>query len=300
MNSCIVYEYSFIKNLSENFKAELDENIINKLLEIKKNNKFIRRKSPLRLKYKISVANAWRKERENKELSNEELYINLIISNLNKISNKNYKLIFSELQTINKTYEDKLDTNSILTETIFNKSMDENIYSNLYAQLIHDLNIDILNQKLNQKCNDFFESMNKNDDLLINSEKIINDYDKLCILLKKKSKMLGGFVFIANLFKYKIVEYNIMKNYYLSLVQLTKLANVDTIGKYIDSLVTILSNCGKNLNELEDNFKEIYMDIVYKLMSDKEKVKSKYRFKLMDIVEKYENNWEVLNEWEKA
>ena len=297
-SSCIVYEYSFIKNLSENFKAELDENIINKLLEIKKNNKFIRRKSPLRLKYKISVANAWRKERENKELSNEELYINLIISNLNKISNKNYELIFSELQTINKTYEDKLDINSILTDTIFNKSMDENIYSNLYAQLIHDLNIDDLNQKLNQKCNDFFENMNTNDDLL-NSEKI-DEYDKLCILLKKKSKMLGGFIFIANLFKYQIVEYNIMKNYYLSLVQLTKLANVDTIGKYIDSLVTILSNCGKNLDELEDNFKKIYMDIVYELMNDKEKVKAKYRFKLMDIVEKYENNWEVLNEWEKA
>jgi hypothetical protein len=39
---------------------------VNKLLDIKRGNKFIRRKSPLRLKYKIhdSVAENWRKERE--------------------------------------------------------------------------------------------------------------------------------------------------------------------------------------------------------------------------------------------
>lgn len=296
--SCIVYEYSFIKNLAKNFSAELDENIINKLLEIKKNNKFIRRKSPIRLKYKISTANIWRKERENKELSEEDLYINLIVSNLNKISNKNYSLILDEIVNTNKQYRDKIETSFILSKTIFNKSMDENIYSNLYAKLINDLNNSDLNKNLNKKCNDFFVEINKSNNEIIDDYE--DNYDKLCDTLKQKSKMLGGYIFIANLFKYNVVEYEIVKNYYLSLINLTKLATEDTIGKYIDSIVTILDNCGKSLNENDKNFKEIYMNYIYELIKDKERVKAKYRFKLMDITDKYENNWELSNEWEKA
>ena len=52
----IVYEYDFIENLSNTFSAELDEDILANLLEIKKTNKFIRRKSPLRLSYKMTAA----------------------------------------------------------------------------------------------------------------------------------------------------------------------------------------------------------------------------------------------------
>lgn len=296
--SCIVYEYSFIENLAKNFSAELDENIINKLLEIKKNNKFIRRKSPIRLKYKISTANIWRKERENKELSEEDSYINLIVSKLNKISNKNYSLILDEIVNTTKQYHNKIETSFILSDTIFNKSMDENIYSNLYAKLINDLNIDDLNKNLNKKCNDFFEEINKSNNEI--TDDFEDNYDKLCNILKQKSKMLGGYIFIANLFKYNIVEYEIVKNYYLSLINLTKLATEDTIGKYIDSIVTILDNCGKSLNENDKNFKEIYMNYIYELIKDKDRVKAKYRFKLMDITDKYESNWELSNEWEKA
>jgi hypothetical protein len=297
MSCTTVYEYSFIEKLAKNFSAVLDENIISKLLEIKKNNKFIRRKSPIRLKYKISTANIWRKERENQELSDKEMYINLIVSNLNKISNKNYSLILDEIININKQYHDKMETSLILSNTIFNKSMDENIYSNLYAKLINDLNISDLNKNLNKKCNDFFEEINKNNEI---TDNFGDNYDELCAILKQKSKMLGGYIFIANLFKYDIVEYEIVKDYYLSLIHLTKLAKEDTIGKYIDSIVTILNNCGKNLNKNEKNFKEIYMDYIYELVKDKERVKAKYKFKLMDVTDKYENNWELSNEWEKA
>ena len=176
--------------------------------------------------------------------------------------------------------------------------MDENIYSNLYAKLINDLNIDDLNKNLNKKCNDFFEEINKSNNEI--TDDFEDNYDKLCNILKQKSKMLGGYIFIANLFKYNIVEYEIVKNYYLSLINLTKLATEDTIGKYIDSIVTILDNCGKSLNENDKNFKEIYMNYIYELIKDKDRVKAKYRFKLMDITDKYESNWELSNEWEKA
>ena len=73
----IVYSFNEIEELAKTFNAELDQEVVNNLLEIKKNNKFIRRKSPLRLKYKISTANAWRNEREGQDLSKEDKIANL-------------------------------------------------------------------------------------------------------------------------------------------------------------------------------------------------------------------------------
>ena len=80
-----------------------------------------------------------------KELSEEDSYINLIVSKLNKISNKNYSLILDEIVNTNKQYHNKIETSFILSNTIFNKSMDENIYSNLYAKLIYKNNNIIIN-----------------------------------------------------------------------------------------------------------------------------------------------------------
>ena len=103
----IVYDYETIKFLASQFNAELDQDTINNLLEIKKNNRFIRRKSPLRLKYKISTANAWRNERENSEnVSENDKLTNSMISNLNKLSEQNYILIHEEVSKLYLSIKD--------------------------------------------------------------------------------------------------------------------------------------------------------------------------------------------------
>ena len=107
----IVYDIEFIKKLSSDFNAILDKDIQNNLLEIKKNNKFIRRRSPIRLKYKISVADRWRDQRLNNDESDSDKHRNLLISNLNKLSNVNYPQIITIIKDLFKEIDDclKLD-----------------------------------------------------------------------------------------------------------------------------------------------------------------------------------------------
>ena len=47
------YPYSQIMTLSQDFDAILDQDTINTLLQIKRDNKFVKRNNPLRLKYKL-------------------------------------------------------------------------------------------------------------------------------------------------------------------------------------------------------------------------------------------------------
>lgn len=300
----IVYNFEMITNLAKTFNAELDEEIINNLLEIKKNNKFIRRKSPLRLKYKISTANAWRNEREGQNLSENDKLVNLLISNLNKISDQNYIVILSDIKEVYKSNIDNDDVIKMITETICEKAMTEKIYSNLYAKLISDLykshNSDIVNYT-QDICNKFFED--KIETSLNELKDDIEDYENICKILKNKMEFTGGFIFIANLFKYKIIDYDLVKQYYDSLIQYTNISPKEQIGKYIDAIISIIDNCGEYLENFDnDVFKTNFMEIVYQLISNKKKVVPKYRFKLMDIIEKYDNNWKPLDKdgWQQV
>ena len=108
----------------------MDEDIQNNLLEIKKNNKFIRRRSPIRLKYKISVADKWRDERLNNGENDSDKNRNLLISSLNKLSNVNYPQIITIIKDLFMEIDDNLKLE--LTNVIFDKAITENIYSNLY------------------------------------------------------------------------------------------------------------------------------------------------------------------------
>ena len=87
-----------------------------------------------------------------------------------------------------------------------------------------------------------------------------------------------------------------MKQYYDSLIQYTNISPKEQIGKYIDAIISIIDNCGEYLEKFDnDVFKDNFMEIVYQLISNKKKVVPKYRFKLMDIIEKYKNNWKPLD-----
>ena len=82
-DNVIVYDINFINELASTFNAILDEDVQNNLLEIKRTNKFIRRRSPIRLKYKISVADKWRDSRLNTDtILDIDKYDNSLISNL--------------------------------------------------------------------------------------------------------------------------------------------------------------------------------------------------------------------------
>jgi hypothetical protein len=299
----IVYEYDFIENLAKTFSAELDEDILNNLIEIKKTNKFIRRKSPLRLSYKMTAADTWRKARENND-SDDNKNIKMLVSNLNKLSEINYAQITTKISDIFKEINSEEELEMFI-QTICDKAVTENIYSNLYAQLVNDLSKlptekeNIVGSIVYEFCNNFFGKFNNIEVEELND---INDYEKLCEIIKTKTQLIGGYVFIANLFKFDIVSYETVNKNYKYLVTLTEKAPSEYIGKYIDAIVSILSNCGSRLQSDNPNvFKENFMDICYKLCLKENNLIPKYRFKLMDICDKYENNWTVSDsDWNKV
>lgn len=293
----IVYDIDFIKKLSSEFSAILDVDIQNNLLEIKKNNKFIRRRSPLRLKYKISVADKWRDERLNNGETDPDKNTNLLISNLNKLSNINYPQIITNLKDLFLEIDDSLKLE--LTDVIFNKAITENLYSNLYANVIYDLSemYSEIKTVIISKCNDFFNKTHNNVTEIINTE----DYAQLCELIKSKARIVGGFIFIANLYKHEIVTYEIVLSYYDKLIYYTEASPVEYIGKYIDAIVSIIDNCGKDLEKHnKELFKKNFMEKCYNLIKNKDKLVPKYRFKLMGVCDKYEANWDESDDWNKV
>lgn len=284
-----VYDIEFINNLAANFNAILDIDIQNTLSEIKRTNKFIRRRSPIRLKYEISVADKWRDSRlNNTDSGPEDKYKNSLISNLNKISNVNYPQIITIIKDLfaEITTELRLE----LIGTICDKAITENIYSCLYSRLLHDMNnkYSDVEQIVLSKCNVFFEST-KDDMLeLVDTE----NYEKLCEIIKAKARIVGGFIFIANLYKYKMVSYDIVLTYYNKLISYTKAAPAEYIGKYIDAIVSIIDNCGEHLEKYnKETFKVNFMDLCFDLINNKSDLPAKYRFKLMGVCDKYNSNW---------
>ena len=84
----ICYTPQLIEEIAKNIQTELSPEIIINLLEIKQNNKFIKKRSPIKLKYtmKTSIADTWRNEKLEQTISDKDKFIEELNGNLNKLS----------------------------------------------------------------------------------------------------------------------------------------------------------------------------------------------------------------------
>ena len=117
-NSFISYSSEEIRLIGKNIVEILNDDILKVLSEIKENNLFIRRKSPVKLKYSLpkSVASTWRKEKEiGNQLVGIDLFNEKLNSNLNKISNSNYAVIQNNILELLKEYNDQSYQDSCLS-----------------------------------------------------------------------------------------------------------------------------------------------------------------------------------------
>lgn len=302
MEVCTIQQYSFdeIQNIASTFTATLDDDVIELLLEIKKNNRFIKRKSPVRMKYVI--ADSWRVSgKDSTELTDDVKFQNTITSNLNKLSSKNLDTIHDEIMKLFESIPGE-DKNKFI-DLVFEKAMEEKFYSDVYAQLVGKVfqSCDTLDKGyLLTRCSSFYnEKISTNVEQLKQNKD--GDYDKLCEVFAKKAEFIGGFVFISNLFNYDIVDYELVQKYFDGLKEYALSVPKDDAGIYVDCIVSILKNCGKKLEEFnKEEFNNNFMDICKTLISDKSRIPAKYRFKLVDVQELKANNWEVDNSWSKA
>lgn len=295
----IYYTYENIEDIAKNFSATLDEELVNKLIEIKRGNKFIRRKSPLRLKYKIhdSVAIHWRKEREEKELLSEEEQFNMEFSGLlNKLSIKNYSVLLEKIKELISQYN---NVNERLVNITFDKALMEKTYSNLYAQLLYDLCDEEMVLLCKNIANNFYEKSIESNIQQCSSDMSEED---LRGLFSTKMSFVGGFIFIANLFVFGLLKYEDVTKFYKGLVRYFELSPVEYCDNYLDTIEQILVTAGHQLEksaESKEKFYEDYMSVLYKYQNIKvdenSRMSNKNRFKMMDMTDLYKKGWNVKN-----
>ena len=289
MTDIIRYSFAEIENISQNFDGVLDPEIIKKLSVIKRISTF--QEHTINIKYTLK-SDSWRQNNgdEYVEELTQEVFESKIISNLNKLTGANYESIKNNILTaIDNIGTLEIDKNRIV-DIIFDKATEEHIYSDIYAKLLGTLveNLDTVDGvmvHIFEKCKKFYDdNLNFN----INELDQTTNYSEMCDVNKNKTLILGGIIFVSNLFNYKLVSYSWVNKYYNGLVNITKDIGNEKIGIYIDTLCAIMNTCGKNLKEYDPgSFNENFYDILVSFSQNKQLIKPKYRFKIKDTIEKF-------------
>ena len=296
VSNIIHYTPVFIQELSESITTLLDEDIINNLLEIKNNNKFIRRKSPIKLRYVMenSLANVWRnqKEKEGEQIS-METYIEKLNSYLNKVSDRNFDAILTDIIDYVKLNIER-DWMKTTLYTIFNKCILESLYSSLYAKLLKRL-MDIYGEEFKElileKTEDFYENNITKVFYIENNVDI--SYSDLCDRNKEKSKLLGSFSLIGGLYEQDIIHYDIVLKYFNVLLDssLENGGDSTSVEKYIECLLALVEKVGLILEkELKGDFDTLVIDKLSQITKNKS-FKPRVRFLVMDLFDLRNNQW---------
>ena len=284
MNSIITYSLDDFKQISENFDAELDDEVVKTLIEIKKNNRFSKRKTPLRLKY--TLANTWRLiDNKNSDLTREEILCKLVTSNLNKLSNDNFDIILNLIKEQIDSYSDV--SYEVVIDIIFEKSLEENFYCDSYSKLIFNLvyQEELKKEYLIKKCDIFYKNFleEKIDESLLKSD----DYDIVCSINEKKSNILSGFTMISLLFNLNLFKYEYIKEIFTEIVTKLDKSESNYLGIYIDVIIVLLENSNDTIqkNNIED-YNNLFIKTIDKNISDKDRILPKYRFRMKDLLDK--------------
>lgn len=283
------YTIDYINEIESRFKAVLDEDIIKRLQEIKNNITFYKYVNPIEIKYKLDSNKKELGNISNPDIIITEAVINSrIVSNLNKLTIKNYDNILDIITNIIKDSNKEEIRESLFIDIIFNKATEEIMYSNLYARLTADIirnfeNKNSLNNYLQDICQNFFNSNIKNDITNIDNNL---EYNVICKINKNKTLLLGGIAFICNLYNFDLISVDYVIKYYQSLEKIIE-NDIDNINIYIDTFSSIINTCGKKLfNYNKKEFYNTFLKIIADLSKDRKRIKAKNRFKLQDILDK--------------
>jgi hypothetical protein len=287
----ITYSYAFIRELANSIHgALLDEETINSLKEIKQINKFIRRRSPVKLKYNLNMeaVEAWRKEKQDETLlTPEEKFIQALNSSLNKLSDKNFNKIEKEIGVelqAHKPYNMRKFCR-LFVDTLFEKACEEELYTKLYGKLVaiyHNKYPEDFENYVLEQCQEFLsKNLNSNSEPLTS----IKDYDRLCEISKEKSKFIGAFIFIASLYDEGMVSTSLIIEYFNILISFIKTTSIDYIEKYIDAIVQFTQAVWQLLRkDIAEQSNKIVIEPLTELSENKTLLKPKMRFKLEELL----------------
>ena len=229
--------------------------------------------------------------------------IDILRSNMNKLSDKNYHDIKDKIiETVDNIFQDDTDSDEILkiVTTIFEIASTNRFYSKIYADLYtelikkYDIMMDVFENNFN-KFLDLFDTIEYVEPNV--------DYDRFCKINKDNEKRKALSAFFINLMNNKIItEVKIRNIIRILFNQLYHFINQDNKKNEVDELtenVAVLYNkdlfkCDVNLKkrdeidyELIDNF--TITELIEKIAHSKTKnylsLTNKSIFKFMDLIE---------------
>jgi len=290
----IRYTITQINEIESGIDTILDEDTINKLLEIKKNNKSFNHNKPVKLKYSMitKTAEKWKEHKQDKNRE-EENFIDNINLNLNKLSVKLYDTISTKIiHTIEEYGLEK--ARMIILDLIFNKSITEKQFAHLYCKLCLQL-IELYDEQFKtdilEKSDTYYSEHVKK--VFIKKDNI--SYDEFCDNNKLKKKLIGIFIFVAHLYVQGIISNGIILKYIESLF--TSIYNSKEYEVEIYCVCELVPIVGKKLEKdlLEDDFSEdfntIIIDKLKKITQNKQRYKAKHRFLILNVLDLQKNNW---------
>tara|TARA_B110000208_G_scaffold47182_1_gene62566 strand:- start:129 stop:1058 length:930 start_codon:yes stop_codon:yes gene_type:complete len=294
LNDIIRYSIEDINKIETEIDTILDQDIINKLLEIKKNNKSFTHLKPVKLKYSMitKTAETWKQNKKDKNRE-EEHFIDNIHLNLNKLSGKLYTTISNKIIVTLREYGLE-KARKIILDLIFNKSITEKQFANLYCKLCLQL-IELYDSSFKtdilEKSDTYYSEHVKT--VFIKKENIT--YDEFCDNNKLKKNIIGIFIFVAYLYINDIISSEIILKYIDSLF--TSIYNSKEYDVEIYCICELIPIVGKKIeqdlsqDDFSEDFNTLIVDKLRIITQDKKKYKSKYRFLILNVLDLQKTNW---------
>ena len=230
----------------------------------------------------------------NKATEGVDVYINKIYSHLNKLSESNYDEVFCEVcDNINNIVSSFGDESIVkVSEHIFDVASSNKFYSNIYARLYkclidkYPVLITVFNETYSSLSTLFKDVKSCDED----------DYERLCIINKENDKRKALVSFIINAMKYDLISVEEVFGKLVDFVNmLSEKINDDgnkVVCEEICENIGVMFEEGYNMFKECDGFADVW-ETVERISECNVKVypslTSKCVFKLMDIVEEYED-----------
>lgn len=246
------------------------------------------------------------KKMTDKQISEHEELIREVRNILNKLTPQNLTKLTGDLINLPINTEDRLKDS---IDVIFEKSIDEQVFSQTYAQLCNVLAVIKVQQNndtskvinfrtmLLTRCQrefdtDYLASIN-HDELQeeINNCTDENKKRELKEILQEKAnkakrRSLGNIRFIGELFKLSMLTEGIMNDC------IDRLLKQDNDEENLECLCKLLATIGKNMDKPSNSGKmKNYFDRLDRISKKKDTVSARIRFMILDIIDLRKNNW---------
>ncbi len=217
-----------------------------------------------------------------KDLSEEQRFIGNIRGLLNKITDQTFDKIKTKLEEL-EFDEDNEQYVKQISDIYIKKITHDSMYTELYAQsgIILCKKFNGIGKEIQQMIGDFFREAVK--------EYVIEDVTKLKLINLMKWLPYGC---EANVINWKITDEIVTERIYAKIKELTSVENsINTyvgaitsegVGVWIEMACAILGVCAETKRNIEHYQK--LLDLITVLKDDREKLKSRIRFMIEDLL----------------